>query len=100
MGGGLLALFQLCQRAFAGQVVAELPFEPVWWFRGLARRGLPEGHAANACGMVGPRAPTSAWSVPQKILKRMTCYGHSHTRSTGLTGHGEGQISGCVMWCL
>jgi hypothetical protein len=57
VGGGLLALYQLCQRAFSGLVVAELPFEPVWWFRGLARRGLPEGHAVNACGMVRPRSP-------------------------------------------
>ncbi len=65
VGGGLLALYQLCQRAFSGLVVAELPFEPVWWFRGLARRGLPEGHAANACGMV--RLP-SRQSAPLHAL--------------------------------
>ena len=52
VGVGLLGLYQVCSRGFAGQVVAQLPFEPVWWFKGLAHRGLPEGHAATACGMV------------------------------------------------
>lgn len=55
MGVGLLGLYQVCSRAFAGQVVAQLPFEPVWWFKGLAHRGLPEGHAATACGLVGAK---------------------------------------------
>ena len=52
VGVGLLGLYQVCSRGFAGQVVAQLPFEPVWWFKGLAHRGLPEGHADTACGMV------------------------------------------------
>ncbi|KAK9846660.1 hypothetical protein WJX81_008648 [Elliptochloris bilobata] len=70
VGVGLLALFQVCSRAFNGLVVAQLPFEPVWWFKGLARRGLPEGHAATACGMAFIYA-LCQMAVRQNIVKAL-----------------------------